>query len=1074
LFRLPLLFAVTILTTVNKAKAQPGAEVELNKPEKYETRKLASEKTGEKKFTIPRRFKQNVTTHYNYYFNATNRLNDVVNRAKASFKDDYTLLLPFYNYTIEATAQDKGELDSVIYKSTAGILLHDLRSDWVDNMYLIMAKAYFYRNNLDSALGTLQYINFAFAPKEEGNYDKPIGSNASNETGEFSIATKEKNSLIKKIMARPPSRNESFIWQIRSFIESDELPEAAGLIEILKNDPNFPKRLTSQLNEVTAYWFYKQNIYDSAAAYLVNALDQATNNQEKARWEYLAGQMYQRANNVNLAEEYYAQSIKHTIDPVLDVYARLNTLKLNRGVSKTGRDYARENIDALIKMAKKDKYLNYRDIIYFAAATIELDRKKFDEAEALLLKSVQTNNNNNLQRAQSFLLLADMNYDRKKYTPAHNYYDSTDINSLKTQIEKDRVLLRKPPLKIVAANQLVITTEDSLQALAKLPENKRNDIIKAKLKELRKAKGLNEETPALVNPAIQQQAAPDLFGSNAKNTDFYFYNSSLKATGFNEFKAKWGQRTNVDNWRRISAVNNQRTLSPDMNISDIDMPLAKKIPAGTDLSMEGLKANIPLTEQLVAASDSSIEDALNNLGETFLSKMEDYQSAIYAYEELLRRFPNSDFRDKARFNLVYAYRQNGDRNKSEAYKKMLANPADTSRYAQLMQNPLLAKKDDNEKIAAAKTYEQIYKQFIEGDFENAKQQKKIADSTYGNSYWTPQLLYIEAIYYVSSHDDTTAIKVLNDLVSNFTTNPMAEKAKTMIDVLGRRTEIENYLAKLEVTRKADTQNPDAIASSQPPTIRPVKVAPVIIKKDNPGAQTPTAAINKTARLGIDSSLLTKAPVVTTPPADTARVVVLKPVAKPTIATVSSSKNSAVSKPNPINGAIAKAPTQMEVKKEAVRPPIAQPTLITPAPLPVDTKPATAENLVVKGFTFKPADPHYVIIVLDKVDKVYASEARNAFNRYNREKYYSKPIEINSLQLDDRFNLVLQGPFSDVNAAVDYVNIVRPQAPSRILPWLSADKYSFLVISNENLEVLKTNSDFTAYKALLEKAFPGKF
>lgn len=80
----------------------------------------------------------------------------------------------------------------------------------------------------------------------------------------------------------------------------------------------------------------------------------------------------------------------------------------------------------------------------------------------------------------------------------------------------------------------------------------------------------------------------------------------------------------------------------------------------------------------------------------------------------------------------------------------------------------------------------------------------------------------------------------------------------------------------------------------------------------------------------------------------------------------------------------------------------------------------------------------------------------------------------SLKLDDRFNLVLQGPFSDANAAVDYIDKVKPVTNSRILPWLNLDKYSFLVISAENLEVLKTSLDMNAYKQLIQQAFPGKF
>ena len=43
----------------------------------------------------------------------------------------------------------------------------------------------------------------------------------------------------------------------------------------------FPKRLHNDLEEVQAYWFYKQNMWDSAAVHLENALSNATNKRKK-------------------------------------------------------------------------------------------------------------------------------------------------------------------------------------------------------------------------------------------------------------------------------------------------------------------------------------------------------------------------------------------------------------------------------------------------------------------------------------------------------------------------------------------------------------------------------------------------------------------------------------------------------------------------------------------------------------------------------------------------------------------------------------------------------------------------
>ncbi|MBL0359255.1 MAG: hypothetical protein IPP72_21380 [Chitinophagaceae bacterium] len=122
---------------------------------------------AEKKFNIYRRVVQNNFTHYNYFYNANNKINLVLERAKAAQKDDFSKLIGYYPYTLENTATQKQELDSVILKATAGILLHDLRNAWIDNMYLLMGKAYFFRKDFDTAAATFQFINYNLFPRKK-------------------------------------------------------------------------------------------------------------------------------------------------------------------------------------------------------------------------------------------------------------------------------------------------------------------------------------------------------------------------------------------------------------------------------------------------------------------------------------------------------------------------------------------------------------------------------------------------------------------------------------------------------------------------------------------------------------------------------------------------------------------------------------------------------------------------------------------------------------------------------------------------------------------------------------------
>jgi len=233
------------------------------------------------------------------------------------------------------------------------------------------------------------------------------------------------------------------------------------------------------------------------------------------------------------------------------------------------------------------------------------------------------------------------------------------------------------------------------------------------------------------------------------------------------------------------------------------------------------------------------------------------------------------------------------------------------------------------------------------------------------NYWTPQLLYIEALNHVKNRDDSSAIKGLQLIIANDPNSPLRTKAETMIDVLRRRAEIEKYLTSLEITRAEENQ------LNTPVTPQPV---------------TP------------------------------------KPVAPPVL-----------------KDTVAKAPP------------------------PLSSGP----------FVMAVNAPHHVLMILDKVDGVYINEAKNAFNRYNRENYYSLPITIVKDAIDAERNLLVISSFPDAATALLYYDKIKRSAASEV-SWLPANKYSFLIITDENLQLLKTNKNLTGYKALLNTQFPNRF
>lgn len=564
-------------------------------------------------------------------------------------------------------------------------------------------------------------------------------------------------------------------------------------------------------------------------------------------------------------------------------------------------------------------------------------------------------------------------------------YDSLQLSDTTLAASLAQLQARRAALTKIVDHITVIEREDSLQRIAAMPPAEREDFVKKLAKKLRKESGIKDDgsNTGNTNAFANNNAPADLFTSSSKG-EWYFYNSSLKSRGFNEFKSKWGNRVNVDNWRRKAAMdiviraNSNQQAGADKNADGSTLTAAS---AAADISYEGLMQQLPLTPAMVDSSNTLIAANMLQLAKLYQTDLEDYEEAIKTYEAYLSRFTKATDNADVYLGLYYCYNKLGNTERAAYYKNLLNTKFVNTKAWQKLNTPEVLNTKNPE---ATKKYEDIYTLFLEGKFTEAVAAKKAADAQFGVNYWTPQLLYIEALYNVKEKNDSIAIAGLNTLMQNNPNSPLAGKAATMIDVLKRRKEIEAYLTSLQVTRMEDEK--------------------VIVPSDNN---------NK--------------------PADKAPPKVVAP-APP---------------------AVVKLPTAVP---------------------PVAIKDTAKTTLTVKGqFVLKPDSPHTVIMILDKVDGVYVNEARNAINRFTNENYYGQGLTVikDVLDADKNMQLLVIGNFANDNAAIDYYNKIKRGA-AREVSWLPAAKYSFLIITNENLQVLKTNKDMAGYKTLLNTLYPGKF
>ena len=1015
-----------LLLLYSVANAQPGETARFDKPEKYEKRTLPSERPTDKPIRPVRRITQNLGSHYNFHFNAFRKLQEILLNAQTATKDDFSKLLPFYKYTLENTSSQASELDSVIAKCNDAILLHDLRSDWVDDMYLLMGKAYFYRNEIDSALLTFQYLNYAFQPrtKDEIGYPKSIGSNSNADGNVYTISTKENNNPFVKLIAHTPARNESLLWLIRSLIEKKSPQEAWSLIATLKRDAQFPKRLQHELQELQALLFYQQQQYDSAAHYLEASLP-IVEPALKARQEYLLAQLYERAGLTAKADEWYERSMNHTTDLIQEAYARINRIRMI-GDEATDKQIE-EQIAQLLSLAKKEKYADYTHIIFYAAAQLEKTRQGVPAAIHYLHQSALNGTNDPAFRSRTLLELGDLAWEKQQYRLASMGYDSlstTDPGFTGNAIE---LSARKAILSRILTHMENIRVEDSLLRIAALPENQRNDLLKNLLRQLRKEQGIKEDasaassftgTAASLTDRSRSDQPVDLFSGNSPGKgEWYFYNASMKARGQREFQTTWGNRPNADNWRRAKAIAataqsvTQTGIASDVTAATGSAPAnAKTAPAS--LTLDGLYANLPLQPEQVKASEDTIESSLYILSKIFREELNDCSSLISNNESLLNRFPKSRYAEEIIFGLHQCYTKTGNAARASALKTALTSLQPTSRWLRMINDP---KSVENELAQfnqqATLTYENIYRTFIEGNFNQAIADKKRADSTYGDHFWTPQLLHIEAVYHIRQRDDSIANSLLQKIRTLFPTSPMAPKAALLADVLARRNELEKYLTELQISRNEEENVLISGERAKIATRRSNQIEPTTgkIAYADPGLQVPERPRNK----------------------------------------------ENISPAAPSMPAIAAPATPLNTRADTTR-------FIRPV---LEKKE--------EGYSFRPTDEHWVFLVLEKIDIVYLNEAKNALNRYHRDRSGNKPAELATTSYSEDIRFISISQFSTAPEAHDYLKKTEAAAGSEIFPWLPKEKYSFLIITRENLARLLERKELARYRQLFAENIPLK-
>ncbi len=694
-------------------------------------------------------------------------------------------------YPVSAQPKDKqetgGPFDRAIEKSNKAIKLHSIKAKpakkpgwrndpkkrawqeqeeynpFLKKCWLMMGQAQFYNADFLQASATFSYIARHYAHDEE-------------------------------VVA------EARLWQARCYSEMDWFYEAEDILGKL-NTNGIPRKNLNQYATVYADYLVKQKQYEEAVPYFKTAIKAEKNRRQRTRMKYLLGQIYAEQGQNGLAYQMFGQVIKANPPYELEFAARIRQTEVF-----TGGNFQKV-VKMLGRMAKSDKNKDLLDQVYYALGNVYMSREDTASAIRNYELGVEKSTRNGLDKAICQIKLGDLYFQKRDYVKAQPNFSGALSGIRKEYKDYERVSKLSAILDELVVHVEAVHLQDSLQALAKMPEAERfaviDKIIEQVKKEEEEAKALAEKEAYLAEQEAKgtgidrpgTETGGITLPTTSGGTGFYFYNPQAVSQGKTAFQRKWGRRALEDNWRRrkkeMSTFNenmgDENENAAEGEAGEPDEMAADSLEAGLEpvasddpKTREYYIQQLPLTPEDIDASNIIIEDGLYNMAMIYKDKLEDIPLATEAFEELERRFPKHNHLLESYYQVYLMALRSGNQALATAYKNKLTTAFPESDYAVAIADPNYEYNIRMMDRVQDSIYQETYKSYLAEDTVSVRRNFRDVSTKYPLADLLPKFMFLDALSYVQAGDAEGFKNALKALVEKYPTADVTELAGEML------------------------------------------------------------------------------------------------------------------------------------------------------------------------------------------------------------------------------------------------------------------------------------------------------
>lgn len=735
-----------------------------------------------KKNTWLSRHYQALNVRYNIYFNGNESYKQGLLSIEKAHIDDYSEILLMYPVSYHPNANAaSSDMARAVEKSKKAIKNRSIKKKpkknpkkakdpeyqsflnkeeynvMIDDCWLLMGKAEFHKADFLSAVGTFTYITKHFSENKQ------------------TVA-------------------EAQMWLVRTYAEMAWYYEAEDILNKINKD-DLSKKQTSFFAAVNADLMLKQKKYDDAIPFLVLALEGEKNRKQKSRFQYILGQLYQRKGDDAAAFLMYRSVVRSNPAFEMAFNAKIKQAESFNGENKS------EMLKMLNKMLRDSKNTDYIDQIYVAIGNIYKEEKNIPKAIENYELAVKKSTRNGYEKAQAYILLADLHYKLENYLEAAPNYTEAVVLMNAQSSDFLRVNKLAETLSDLNKNVQMVQLQDSLQMLSKLPEKQKMEkiqtIIKQVIEEEKKAKEKEEEEKRLAESTFGSETRSSEMASNMamslganRNTAFYFYNTQLMSVGKIDFQKKWGTRRLEDNWRR-----QVKTLVPNEFISETsEKDVDDENSESSDKEKESNKTPQFYLQQLFSTpeqfdnSDQEIKNALFHIGFLYAENIGNITKSIEVFDELEKRFPSNEKLPDVYFYLYRYFAKTSEKQKSDEYRAKLIKQFPDNKYAKILSQPDYEEKLLKMNLLQDSIYAKTYDAYLANNYQQVFQNYAYMEKFFPASSLMPKFLFLQSLSIAKTEKPEVFKQSLEQLLIKYPESDVSPMAKDMLALMAQGKE----------------------------------------------------------------------------------------------------------------------------------------------------------------------------------------------------------------------------------------------------------------------------------------------